>query len=51
MCSLEGGYASAGAEKESFQRCVSLDAQDNGQALLKAKINLLYAWSMTDYPP
>lgn len=27
MCSLEGGYASEGSEKEAFQRGVDLDAQ------------------------
>lgn len=30
MCLLEGGYAPEGSEKEAFQKCVDLDALNNG---------------------
>ena len=43
ICSPEGGY---------FKGVLTLDTQNNGQGLLKAKINLFlkfYVWSMTPH--
>ena len=48
MCSPEDLYASERSEKESFQKCVHLDAQK-----LKAKITFYWEGMSLrhDYPP
>lgn len=45
------GLYEKGYEKEAFQKCVSLDAQKNGQGLqrLNNLLKMLYAWDRTTH--
>lgn len=53
MCSFYGGYSFEGSDKEAFQRYIILDARNNGQGLLKAKIKFFlkkfYARGLTTH--